>query len=157
MKVDPRRFVFSCSITCINFSNSLCDYGSKVNVMPRSIAEKLRLRDITIANLNLVFGDFSEKTPEGLIHDLQLVVGNCIVPTDFNILEMGKKLNRPLILGRPFLDIVGVIIVHANNMVAFANIKNVYYYRNTPTITKEPKIKLYLPHTEKSRLSSRLI
>ncbi|KAG7552323.1 Aspartic peptidase domain superfamily [Arabidopsis thaliana x Arabidopsis arenosa] len=130
---DPGRFVCSCSITGIEFPNPLCDSGANVNVMSRNVAEKLGLRDLSPSNLSLVFGDSSQKTPDGLVRDLQLVVGDCIVPTDFYILEMDKKTERPLILGRPFLATVGAAIDHNHKKTIFAKINKKISY---PTISK---------------------
>ncbi|XP_010451790.1 PREDICTED: uncharacterized protein LOC104733968 [Camelina sativa] len=113
--------------------HSLCDSGANINVMSRSVAEKLGLREISPSNLSLVFGDSSQKVPDGLVRDLQLVVGDCIVPTDFQILEMEEKNERPLILERPFLATVGAIIDHKSKRTIFANINKKKSY---PTISK---------------------
>lgn len=43
-------------------------------------------------------------------HIIQLVMGNCLDPLDFQVVEMGIGANKPLILGRVFLATVGVII-----------------------------------------------
>ncbi|CAE6199834.1 unnamed protein product [Arabidopsis arenosa] len=130
---DPGCFVCSCSITGIKFPNSLCDSGANVNVMSRCVALKLGLRDLFPSNLSLVFGDSSQKTPDGLVRDLQLVVGDCIIPTDFYILEMDKKTERPLILGRLFLATIGAVIDHNRKKTIFANVNKKISY---PMISK---------------------
>ena len=91
--------------------------------MSRNVAEKLGLRDLSPSNLSLVFGDSSQKIPDGLVRDLQLVVEDCIVPTDFHILEMDEKNERPLILGIPFLATVGAIMDHNNKRTTFTNVR----------------------------------
>ncbi|KAG7543393.1 Retrotransposon gag domain [Arabidopsis thaliana x Arabidopsis arenosa] len=82
---------------------------------------------------SLVFGDSSQKTPDGLVRDLQLVVGDCIIPTDFYILEMDKKTERPLILGRLFLATIGAVIDHNRKKTIFANVNKKISY---PMISK---------------------
>lgn len=80
--------------------------------------KKVGLKDIKPSNISLVFGDSSEKTPEGIIHNLQVMVGNYIVPMDFHVIDTGD-IDRPLILGRAFLAIVGAVIDHCNHNVPF--------------------------------------
>jgi len=62
-----------------------------------SVEEKNGLRDLSPSNHSLVFGDASQ--PDRLVCDLQLVVGDCLVPTDFHVLEMDEEIDKPLILG----------------------------------------------------------
>ena len=50
------------------------------------------------------------KSPVGIIEDIQVLVGNTLVPADFVVLELEEESKDPLILGRPFLCTVGAII-----------------------------------------------
>jgi len=65
--------------------------------MSGSVEEKNGLRDLSPSNLSLVFGDASQ--PDRLVCDPRLVVGDCLVPTDFHVLEMDEEIDKPLILG----------------------------------------------------------
>lgn len=98
---DPGKFVVPCSIFLVGFTDSFCDTGSTVNIMSKDIAERLGFV-IEPSRLTLEFADSSIKSPQGTIKDLSVQVGNCTVPTDFQIVEMSDGANRPLILGRAF-------------------------------------------------------
>ncbi|KAL1212281.1 hypothetical protein V5N11_026975 [Cardamine amara subsp. amara] len=130
---DPGCFVCSCSITDIKFSNSLRDSGANVNVMSRHVAEKLEHRNVSLSNLSFVFGDSSQKILDGLVRDLQLVIEDGIVPTNFHILEMDEKTERPLIFGRAFLATVDAVIDHNNKRKTFINVSKNLATKIEPT------------------------
>jgi hypothetical protein len=46
----------------------------------------------------------------GIAEDVPVKVGHHFIPVDFVVLEMGEREKPPLILGRPFLKIVGASI-----------------------------------------------
>ncbi|XP_042400931.1 uncharacterized protein LOC121990957 [Zingiber officinale] len=48
--------------------------------------------------------------PMGIVEDVSVEVGGCIVPTDFIILDMEEDPKMLIILGRPFLATAGAII-----------------------------------------------
>ncbi|XP_042444073.1 uncharacterized protein LOC122029200 [Zingiber officinale] len=58
----------------------------------------------------LQLADHSCRYPMGIVEDVPVEVGGCIVPTDFIILDMEEDPKIPIILGRPFLATVGAII-----------------------------------------------
>jgi len=86
------------------------------------VVEKIGLRDLSTSNLNLVFGDSSQKTPNGLLHDLLLVVGDCIVPIDFYVLDIDKEIDKPLFLRRTFLATIGAVIDHNSKKTIFTKV-----------------------------------
>jgi len=71
--------------------------------MPLSMSKRLGITSINLMPL-------SEGYPVGLAENVHVRVGNFYIPTDFVILELDKEPHDPLILGRPFLNIAGVII-----------------------------------------------
>lgn len=83
--------------------------------------------------LTLEFADSSTKSPQGTIKDLSVQIGNCSVPTDFQVVEMSNGASRPLILRRPFLATVGAVTYMPNKRISFANIDKNVYYRDVPT------------------------
>jgi hypothetical protein len=60
---DPRSFTISCSLGNIKFKNALCDLGASVSLMPRSVFEKLGIRDLKRANISLQMIDGSVRLP----------------------------------------------------------------------------------------------
>ena len=57
--------------------------------------------------------------PIGICEDVPVVVANVTILTDFGILEMPEDDNMSIILGRPFLNTVGVVIDCNKSKVTF--------------------------------------
>ena len=56
-------------------------------------------------------GDKSIDIPVGICEDVPFqVANNCLIMTDFVVLEMHEDDNMSIILGRPFLNTVGAVI-----------------------------------------------
>ncbi|KAG7610747.1 hypothetical protein ISN44_As05g027790 [Arabidopsis suecica] len=104
---DPGSFVLDCSISTSRFSRSLCDMGSSINLMPKSIAQRLRMTHYRPTHITLLFADRSKRIPEGILEDVPVKVGNSVIPADFVVLDYEKKPKDPLILGRAFLATAG--------------------------------------------------
>ncbi|XP_024011322.1 uncharacterized protein LOC112086585 [Eutrema salsugineum] len=104
---DPGSFVLDCSIFTERFKRSLCDLGSSVNLMPYSVAVNLGMTDFKPTRISLILADRSTRIPEGVLEDVPIKIGDCMIPTDFVVLEYGEEPKDPLILGRPFLATAG--------------------------------------------------
>ena len=104
---DPGSFVLDCSISTSRFSRSLCDLGSSINLMPKSVAERLGMTHYMPTRITLLFADRSKRIPEGILEDVPVKVGNSIIPADFVVLDYEKEPKDPLILGRAFLATTG--------------------------------------------------
>ena len=63
-----------------------------------------------IVLLNLHLADSTIKKPMGRINDVLIVANRNLVPVDFIILDIDCNLSCPIILGRPFLRMIGAII-----------------------------------------------
>ncbi|KAL1208875.1 hypothetical protein V5N11_010552 [Cardamine amara subsp. amara] len=94
----------------MTFACSLCDLGSRVNLMPYSVAKRLGFTKFKPTKISLVFADRSTKLPVGIIEDLHVRIGDTLVPADFVVLELDKDPKDPLILGRAFLCTARAII-----------------------------------------------
>jgi len=105
---DPGSFTQPCSIGQLVFSNCLCDLGASVSLMPFSVARKLEFTQYRPCDLTLIIADRS--SPFSLLKDLPVMINGVEVPTDFVVLEMEAEPTDPLILGRPFLALVGAMI-----------------------------------------------
>ncbi|XP_024004828.1 uncharacterized protein LOC112081984 [Eutrema salsugineum] len=107
---DPGSFVLDCSIFSERFKRSLCDLGSSVNLMPHSVAVSLGMTDFKPTKISLILADRSKRIPKGVLEDVPIKVGDCIIPTDFVVLQYGEEPKDPLILGRSFLATAGAVI-----------------------------------------------
>ncbi|XP_024006440.1 uncharacterized protein LOC112082948 [Eutrema salsugineum] len=107
---DPGSFVLDCSIFLEKFKRSLCDLGSSVNLMPYSVAVSLGMTDFKPTKISLILAGRSKRIPKGVLEDVLIKVGDCIIPTDFVVLEYIEEPKDPLILGRSFLATAGAVI-----------------------------------------------
>ncbi|CAE6218829.1 unnamed protein product [Arabidopsis arenosa] len=126
---DPGKFVVPCSIDGEVFANSLCDSGSSVNVMSMATVRRLDLQGMETSQCSLKFANASTTTPQGFIGDVEVRIGNHLVPTDFHVVEMSGGSETPLILGRAFLTTVGAVFDLEEPKMTFTKIdKNVAYH-----------------------------
>lgn len=100
---DPGKFVLSFPIGKAVFACSLCDLGSRVNLMPYSVVKRLGFTNFKLTRISLVFAYRSVKLLVGILEDFHVHVGNTMVPADFGVLELHEEPRDPLILGRPIL------------------------------------------------------
>ncbi|XP_023636036.1 uncharacterized protein LOC111829948 [Capsella rubella] len=108
--IDPGSFVLDCSIFTERFPHSLCDLGSGINLIPYSVAVRLGLTDLKPIRISLILADRSKRIPEGLLEDVLIRIGECIMPTDFVVLKYIEEPQDPIILGRSILTTVGAHI-----------------------------------------------
>jgi hypothetical protein len=106
---DPGCPTIPCSVGSFKFEKALWDLGASVSVMPRDLFEKLCL-PLDPTGMCLELGDNSIRYPLGVAEDVPVKVGHHFIPVDFVVLEMRKRENPPLILGRPFLKTVAATI-----------------------------------------------
>ncbi|XP_023632795.1 uncharacterized protein LOC111828622 [Capsella rubella] len=114
---DPGSFVLDCNIFNRRFPRSLCDLGSSVNLMPRSVAISLGMTDFTPTKITFVLADRSVRIPDGLLEDVLVRIGECLIPADFVVLEYGEEPKDPLILGRSFSATAGALIDVKNGRI----------------------------------------
>ncbi|KAL1189492.1 hypothetical protein V5N11_000409 [Cardamine amara subsp. amara] len=82
--------------------------------------------------MDITFAVASTKTSQGYIEDLHVRVGDCPLPSDFQIIEMSNGSSMPLILGRPFLATAGAFVDLPNKRIAFSHIDENVFYDATP-------------------------
>ena len=101
-KQDPGKFLIPCTIGTMIFK-ALCDLGSGINLMPRSVIEKLGIFGVQATKISLEMADNSRKQAYGQVEDVLVKVEGLYIPADFIILDTGKDEDESIILGRPFL------------------------------------------------------
>ncbi|XP_057744964.1 uncharacterized protein LOC130962816 [Arachis stenosperma] len=116
---DPGNFVVSCTIGKITLDKALCDLGASINLMPQSMMRKLAIEELKPTRMSLVMADRSIKTPNGIVENLLVKVGEFIFPMDFVILDTEEEGNNLIILGRPFLAAARAIIDVENGEMIF--------------------------------------
>ncbi|XP_039014654.1 uncharacterized protein LOC120144726 [Hibiscus syriacus] len=106
----PGSFVKPSSISDNHVGRALCDLGSYVNLMPKSIFLKLQMSNAQPTNVILQLTDRSHVHPEGEIEDMIVKEDKFIFLVDFLILDCETNENAPIILGLPFL-ITGHLLI----------------------------------------------
>ncbi|KAE8694437.1 hypothetical protein F3Y22_tig00110783pilonHSYRG00231 [Hibiscus syriacus] len=107
---DPSNFINPCSIGNKFDGKALCDLGSSVNLMPKSIFVKLGIGNARPTSVILQLADYSHVHPEGRIEDVIVRVDKFVFPVDFLILDCEVDATAPIILGRPFLATGRILI-----------------------------------------------
>ena len=88
----------------------LCDLGASVSTSPKTLCNVLGFREFDDCFLNLHLADSNIKKPMGRTNDVLIVENRNYVPVDFIVLDIDCNSTCPIILGRPFLRLIGAII-----------------------------------------------
>ena len=105
MKSDPGQFVVPCTVKGIEFPHALCNTRASVSILPRIMADHLGLHVEPFKEF-FTFVDCSQRNSGGIVRDLEVQIGNALVPVDFNVLDIKSNWSSSLLLGRAFLSIV---------------------------------------------------
>ncbi|KAK8666162.1 hypothetical protein V6N13_006314 [Hibiscus sabdariffa] len=114
-KSDPGSFTIECFIGHNYPTKALCDPGASINLMPKSVFQKLGIGEAKPTTVMLQLADHSFVQPEGKIEDILVQVDKFIFPADFLILDCEADENAPIILGRPFLATGRVLLDFDND------------------------------------------
>ncbi|XP_056846085.1 uncharacterized protein LOC130497118 [Raphanus sativus] len=107
-KSDHGEFIISCHIKGIEFTHALCDTRASASILPKVMADHLGLK-VEPTKEFFCFVDCSRKIFLGIIRDLEVQIGNALVPVDFHVLDIKLNWNFSLLLGRAFLATVGAV------------------------------------------------
>ncbi|OAO89396.1 hypothetical protein AXX17_ATUG01050 [Arabidopsis thaliana] len=107
---DPGSFVLDSLISTRRFSHSFCHLGTRINLMPKSVAGKLGMTNYMPTRITLLFADRSNRIPQGILDDVPLKLGKCLILADFVVLAYDEEPKDPLILGIAFLATPGARI-----------------------------------------------
>ncbi|KAL4311530.1 hypothetical protein GQ457_01G019260 [Hibiscus cannabinus] len=109
-KIDHESFIIPCSIEHNYSTKALCDSGASINLMPKSVFQKLGIGETKPTTMMLQLADYSFVQLERKIEDILVRVDKFTFPTDFLILDSEANEHAPIILGRPFLATSRVMI-----------------------------------------------
>jgi hypothetical protein len=109
-----------CSIKNNYVRTALCNLGAGASVMPFSLYKRLDLENLISTDISLQMADKSTTIPIGICENVPAqVANNCLILTDFVVLEMPEDDNMSIILGRPFLNTAGAVIDCNQGKVTF--------------------------------------
>ncbi|KAF3484978.1 hypothetical protein F2Q69_00052694 [Brassica cretica] len=78
------------------------------------------------------FVDCSQKNSGGIVRDLEVQIGNALVPVDFHVLDIKLNWNSSLLLGRAFLSTVGAVCNLQTNQLCLTLIDPNAHYDPIP-------------------------
>src|SRR4051812_26968714 len=87
--------------------------------MPFSLYKRLCLEKLIPTYLSLQMADKSTTFPIGICEDVPVEVANCLILTDFFVLDMPEDGSMSIIFGRPFLNTACAIIDCNKGKVTF--------------------------------------
>ena len=88
--------------------------------MPFSLYKRLYSDNLIPTDISLQMPDKSTYVPINICEDVPVqVANNCLILTDFVVLEMPEDDNMSIILGRPFLNTAGAVIDCNQGKVTF--------------------------------------
>src|SRR3954471_24136091 len=85
---DPGIPTIPCSLMNNHVKTALCDLGAGVSVMPLSLYKRLCLEKLIPTDISLQMADKSTAVPIGICEDVPVKVANCLILTDFVVLDL---------------------------------------------------------------------
>jgi hypothetical protein len=71
---NPEKFAIPCAISNVRFKHTLCDLGSSVSLILKSIYDRLGVGKIISTKIFLQLADQSVKLPHDIVKDLPIQV-----------------------------------------------------------------------------------
>ncbi|KAF2614348.1 hypothetical protein F2Q70_00011577 [Brassica cretica] len=81
---------------------------------------------------SFTFVDSSQRNSGGIVRDLEVQIGNALVPVDFHVLDIKLNCNSSLLLGRAFLSIVGAVCNLQTNQLCLTLIDHHVHHNPIP-------------------------
>ncbi|KAF2547115.1 hypothetical protein F2Q70_00020975 [Brassica cretica] len=96
-KSDLGKFAIPCTVKGIEFPHALCDTCTSFSILPRVMADHLALK-VEPSKESFTFVDCSQRSSGGIVRDLEVQIGNALVPVDFHVLDIKLNWNFSLLL-----------------------------------------------------------
>ena len=131
---NPGRPIIPISIGMVDFPETLCDFGSSINIMPRVLYENFFTHPLLETTVCLQPADQSLSFPKGILKNLCVWVGTLYAPAYFVVIETGTDERAP-ILGRPFLNTSRTVIYASAAKINFyiKGRKEMFSFKNKTT------------------------
>ncbi|GJW33393.1 reverse transcriptase domain-containing protein [Tanacetum coccineum] len=100
---DPGKLLIPCILQNLEVYNSLANSGASINLMPRSIYEKLGIGPLKPTRMTLELANRSVTFLMGIAEDVIIKVEKFNFLADFVIVDFEADPRVPIILRRPFL------------------------------------------------------
>ncbi|KAF3530635.1 hypothetical protein DY000_02041212 [Brassica cretica] len=126
-KQDPGKFLIPCSIHSHHLPNALCDTGSAVSIMTIDTAELLGLK-MEPSKERFTFVDSYRVNSAGMIKNVKVEIGECIIPVDFHAMDIKSGKTSPLLFGGAFMATVEAVWDLKRNKMCLTNVDETVFY-----------------------------
>jgi Aspartyl protease len=105
------------SIGSAEFSRALCELGASVSLISKLVFNRIDVGELVSTKISLQLVYMSVRQSLGKVKILSIRVDKIYLPIDFVIIKMEENPNKPFVLGRSFLVIVGTHIDVKNDRI----------------------------------------
>jgi hypothetical protein len=101
----------SCEINRVHCKD-LCNIGAQVSVLSSKIYDKVQYHNLELAptSTKLIMGNGRTIRPLGIACNMNVIISEKCIPTDFFVIDAYHSNHDHIILGRPFLKLVDAIL-----------------------------------------------
>ncbi|GJU70779.1 MAK10-like protein [Tanacetum coccineum] len=107
---DPGLFTLRCRLGDSKPFDTLADLGSRVNIIPLYLFEKLNIKLLEETDHIFRLADGTKSYLVGIIKDVEVHIGKLKLLNYFYVLNMKKDPETPLLVGRGFLATASAVI-----------------------------------------------
>jgi hypothetical protein len=128
----------SCEINGVQ-CKALCDIGAQVSVLSSNIYDKVQDHNLDLSpkSTKLIMGDGRTIRPLGIACNMNVIISEKCIPTDFFVIDAYHSNHDHIILGRPFLKLVDAVLDAGKGKVTM-NLNGKKYTYNFLRVSKHP-------------------
>jgi hypothetical protein len=117
----------SCEINGVQ-CKALCDIGAQVCVLSSKFYDKVQDHNLGLApaSMKLIMGDGRTIIPLGIACNMNVIISEKCIPTDFFVIDAYHSNHYHIILGRPFLKLVDAVLDAGKGKVTMNHNGNKY-------------------------------
>jgi hypothetical protein len=117
----------------------LCDVRAQVSVLSSKTYDKVQDHNLDLAptSMKLIMGDGRTIRPLGIACNMNVIISEKCIPTDFFVIDAYHSNHDHIILGRPFLKLVDAMLDAGKGKVTM-NLNGKKYTYNFLRVSKHP-------------------
>jgi hypothetical protein len=118
---------------------ALCDIRAQVSVISSKIYDKVQDHNLDLSpkSTKLIMGDGRTIRPLGIACNMNVIISEKCIPTDFFVIDAYHSNHDHIILGRPFLKLVDAVLDAGKGKVTM-NLNGKKYTYNFLRVSKHP-------------------
>ena len=124
---DPGKFLIPCSIHSCHLPKALCNTGSAFNIMYIDTVELFGLK-MGPSKDSFTFVDHSQAKSAGMIKNVKVDIGECIIHVDFHDVDIKSGKTSPLLLDELSWLQWGAVCALKRNKMCLTNVDETVFY-----------------------------